>query len=839
MALTVDRPKEAPSAPNPWENPKGWMGVLCTIDNQSLGKMFMGTAVAFFLLAGLMAVLMRTQLASPENHFLGPEVYNRLFTMHGSTMMYLVVVPFLEGLGIYLLPMMLGSRDVAFPYITAFSYWTYLMGGITFYGSFLTGGVPNVGWFAYPPLAGPNYSGIGTDFWSLALTLVSVGDLAAGAGLTVSVIKLRAPGMSINRMPLFAWTWLVTGVMITFAFTTLFCITTLMLPLDRSINTHFFDPNHGGSTLLWQHLFWFFGHPEVYIMFIPATGIVSSVLPVFVHKPIVGYTYIAVAIVITAFVSFGLWVHHMFATGLPWLSMSFFTAASLMIAIASGIQVFAWIATLWGSRPRLTVPMLYQLGFVALFVVGGLTGVMVAIVPFDWQVHDTYFLVAHFHYVLIGGVVFPTLGGIYYWLPKMTGRMPSERLGHWSFWLAFIGFNVAFFPMHLMGFAGMPRRVYTYAPGLGVSGYNLTSTIGAYIVATGFLLFVLNAYLSARTGTRAEPDPWAADSLEWLLASPPPNDNFRTPPIVHSRHPLWSERSAELGSPDEMRVREAIHDTPRGWRIALSTTVLNAQPEALQPWPKPSIIPFAASATLTVLLLGSIAKSNAMMLVGTLATLLIVARWFRPEDELLDTLRDSGLEEKAGLPLVTSGPKTMDWWGMLFCFAVLGVVYGNFLYSYFYIRLYSPSWPQGHIARPDLLAGAVPYGLLAASIVPQMMASRAFHADNAIRAKAGLALSTCLGAIVFALLFMGLHRMKFHYDTNAYGSLIFVMTWVLAGNIAAACGVNVGAQLRLWREGTRKDRYVALQVERAAYFWALTVGIGVLLYLVLYVSPYL
>lgn len=822
---------------NPWEKPPGLMGMLTVLDSQEIGKLFMGTALIFFLLAGIMALLMRAQLAHSESHLIGPEVYNRLFTMHGSTMMYLVVVPFLEGLGIYLLPLILGSRDVAFPYVTAFSYWTYLFGGVTFYCSFLLGVEPNVGWFAYPPLANLKYSGMGTDFWSLALSLVSIGDLAAGTGLTITVLKLRAPGMSLNRIPVFAWAWVVTGAMIAFAFTTLFNITTLMLPLDRTIGTHFFDPERGGSPLLWQHLFWFFGHPEVYIMFIPATGIVSSVLPVFAKRPIVAYSYVVVATVLIAFLSFGLWVHHMFTTGIPWLSMTFFMAASLMIAMASGTQVFAWIATLWKSRPRLDVPMLYMLGFLSLFVLGGITGVMVAVVPFDWQVHDTYFLVAHFHYVLIGGVVFPTLGGIYYWLPKMTGRMLNATWGKVSFWLVFLGFNAAFFPMHIMGLRGMPRRVYTYSPSLGLDALNLLSTLGAYVLAVGFLVFILDAWWSAKNGPPAPADPWQADTLEWLLPSPAPEDNHRVPPLVHSRHPLWSEQSMAHGTPEEERVREVLANTPRGWRIALVTSILEAAPTALQPWPKPSLVPFVISAGLELFLLGTLAKSPALMILGGLVTVVTLVKWYGPDDHLLETLRKAELDKRTGLPLVSSGIQSMDGWGLICCLCIIVTIYGNLFYSYFYTRLYSPMWPQDHLPRPHLLASGLLFGLLILSGLALVRSGRAFKADQG--RPAAWWISACLALETFFLTgqLVSLSHEGFTPQTNAYGSLFYLISWLFAATVLAGIGTKLAALRRLWKEGTDKGRYVALQMERAQQYGAFTIGMGVLVWIVLYVSP--
>ncbi|MEJ7594763.1 MAG: cbb3-type cytochrome c oxidase subunit I, partial [Planctomycetaceae bacterium] len=502
-----------------WDEPTGFPGQLATVDNFLIGMRFLVTSFSFFLVAGVFALLMRIQLARAENNFLGPEVYNRLFTMHGTVMMYLFAVPFQEGLAAMLLPWLLGARDLAYPRLTAFSYWVFLFSGLIFFSGFLFDAVADIGWFAYTPLSSPAFAGKGIDFWVVGLGAAEVAGIAAGAELTISILRLRAPGMSLDRMPLYAWAWLVTAVMIVFAFTTLF-MATLLLELDHDLGTRFFNDQKGGNHLLWQHLFWFFGHPEVYIIFLPATGVVSMIVCTFSRR-IIGYTWIVVAILLTGFLSFGLWVHHMYTTGLPELSLYFFAGASLMIAIASGVQIFAWIASLWRQRPRLLTPLLFVLGFVFIFVLGGLTGVMVAVVPFDWQVHDTYFMVAHFHYVLIGGAVFPMLAGVYYWLPKFCGRMPSERLGQWSFWLTFVGFNVCFFPMHILGLLGMPRRVYTYPASLGFDSLNLLATVGAFVLAAGFLVFVFNVLYAARYGIEAAANPWGGDTLEWALPSPP------------------------------------------------------------------------------------------------------------------------------------------------------------------------------------------------------------------------------------------------------------------------------------------------------------------------------
>ncbi len=481
MSALADVPAEAPAAASAhedalkrvWTDPTGRFGWTANVQNGPIVKRFMTTVMVFFLLGGVQALLMRSQLAQPHNGLLSAELYNQLFTMHGSTMMFLFAVPMMEAFAEFLLPAMIGARELPFPRLTAFLYWTLLFGGVLLYAAFAFG-LPDSGWFAYPPLSGAAFSpSLGIDFWLLGLDVAQIAAIGDAFEIIVGTLKTRAPGMSLPDLPLYLWSTLVMGFAMIFGFTPLF-VCTLMLQLDRHWATHFFDPSAGGNPLPWQHLFWIFGHPEVYIMFLPASGIISMIVITFARRPMVGHTFIVQAMIATAFLSFGLWVHHMFATGaIPLLAMSFFTAASITIAIPSGVQVFAWIATLWGSRPRLSTPMLWVIGFIITFVLGGISGVSLAVVPFDWQAHDTYYVVAHFHYVLIGSLLFSTFAGFYYWLPKLTGRLLSERIGQWHFWVMLVGFNLTFFPMHISGLLGMPRRVYTYEPGLGLETPNL------------------------------------------------------------------------------------------------------------------------------------------------------------------------------------------------------------------------------------------------------------------------------------------------------------------------------------------------------------------------------
>src|SRR5215213_8160519 len=475
-----------------WKDPPGFWGWLTTTNHRRIALRTIITAFIFFLLAGLEAAMMRAQLSRPENGLIGPDLYNQLFTVHGSTMMFLFAVPIVEAMGLYFVPLMIGTRNVAFPRLNAYGYWTFLIGGVLLYVALFTNTGPDQGWFSYPPLAGPEFSpGKRVDIWAQMITFTEIAAIVAAIEIIVTVFKQRAPGMSLNRVPLFVWAMVIMSFMVLVAMPFV-ATSSMMLAMDRLIATQFFNPAEGGDALLWQHLFWFFAHPEVYIIFIPALGMVSSIVATFSRRPVFGYTAMVLSMVSVAFLSFGLWVHHMFATPLPQTGQSFFTAASAMIAVPTGVQIFCWIATIWSGRPRFTTPMLFVLGFVALFTIGGLSGLMLAAVPVDLQITDTFFLPGHIHYVLLGGMVFPLLGGVFYWFPKITGRLLSERLGKVSFWLLFVGVNVTFFPQLLLGMAGMPRRVYTYAADTGWGPLNLTSTIGAALLALGLVVLIVN-----------------------------------------------------------------------------------------------------------------------------------------------------------------------------------------------------------------------------------------------------------------------------------------------------------------------------------------------------------
>jgi cytochrome c oxidase subunit 1 len=606
-----------------WESPPGFFGWFLHVNHRSIGKRFIATAFVFLILGGLEALVMRLQLSRPGNTLLGPDMYNQFFTMHGTTMMFFFAVPVMEGFAIYLTPLMIGARDMAFPRLNAFGYYVYLIAGVALYVAFALRMAPDAGWFAYVPLSNKEFSpGMRMDIWATMITFIELSALVAAVELIATILKMRAPGMSLHRMPLFVWAILVVAFMIMFAMPPVM-VASIMLALDRTAATQFFNVAAGGDAVLWQHLFWFFGHPEVYIIFLPAMGMLSSLIITFSGRRVFGYTPLVLSLVATGFVGFGLWVHHMYAAGLPQLGSSFFTAASMIIAIPSGTQIFCWIATLWGSRPSFRPPLMFALGFFGIFVLGGLTGVMIAAVPFDLQVHDTFFIVAHFHYVLIGGAVFPLLGATFYWFPKITGRLMNEKMGHWSFWLAFIGFNVTFFPMHNLGMIGMPRRVYTYLDGLGWNGMNMLATVGAFVFAAGIGLFFWNALVSMRTGPIAGRNPWNADTLEWSTSSPPPNYNFREIPVVEGRYPLWDATGA---NPHVVGLRDDR-------REVLVTTVLDAKPECISVLPGPSPWPLALAISVSVAFIGML-WSMVWVPVGFALTFLSMAAWHWPRHEV-------------------------------------------------------------------------------------------------------------------------------------------------------------------------------------------------------------
>ena len=604
-----------------WGEPGGFLGWFMVTNHKIIGKRFMITAFIFFLLGGILAVLMRIQLARPENTFLSADKYNQIFTMHGSTMMFLFAVPMMfEALSVYFVPLMVGARNIAFPRLNAYSYYIYVIGGIMLWIAFLWNTGPDVGWFAYVPLSGPAYTpGKRADFWAQMITFTELSGLCVAVEIVVTVLKMRAPGMSLNRIPIFVWGATVTAFMVIFAMPAVMLSST-MLMMDRMVNTHFYNPAEGGDALLYQHLFWFFGHPEVYIIFIPGTALVSTLVTAFSRRKHFGHMALVLSTTATGILGFGVWVHHMFATGLPQMSESFFTAASLMIVIPTGVQFFCWITTCWTGKLNFELPLVWIFGFFFVFLIGGLTGLMLAAVPLDWQVHDTFFVVAHLHYVLIGGAVFPLFGAIYYWFPKITGRMLGNTLGAWHFWLFFFGFNLTFFPMHILGMRGMPRRIYWYPESMHWGRINAIETVGGILMGFALLAFLANVFISRKTGRIAGSNPWYAQTLEWGTTSPPPVYNFLDLPTVSSLDAMWED-------PPDQPVVTGLHEDRRE---VLVTTPLDAEPDHLTLFPYPTIWPFLAAMATTLVLIGSIFTPWALVW-GAPPLAITLVGWFWPK----------------------------------------------------------------------------------------------------------------------------------------------------------------------------------------------------------------
>ncbi|HEY4116037.1 MAG TPA: cbb3-type cytochrome c oxidase subunit I [Rhizomicrobium sp.] len=615
-----------------WEGEPGLYGWISTVDHKKLGIRYLVTAFVFLIIGGIEALIFRLQLSVPNAHILTPEQYDQLFSEHGITMIFLYALPVLTGFSVYIWPLLLGARDLALPRLNAFTYWVFLLAGIFMYVGLAQGAGANDGWFNYVPYAERQFNGgPNIDYYALGMIFLGISTTGASINFVVTFLRLRAPGMSINRVPIMIWGTLTSSAANILAVPSV-SLAFFLLWLDRNYGTHFFNVDSSGQPLLWQHLFWMFAHPWVYVIVLPAMGIVSDALPVFCRRPLVGYAAVALATVATMVLGFGVWVHHMFATGLAPAALAYFSAASLIIAIPSAISVFAWLATIWTGRPVTTTAFYFFAGFVLLFVIGGVSGFMTASVPADWQFTDTYFVVAHIHYVLIGINVFPVVGGIYFWFPKMTGRLMNERLGKWNFWIMFIGFNLGFFPMHISGLLGMPRRVYTYSANEGWTALNMITTIGSYIFAFGILLLLINIFISRRRGRLAGPNPWDAGTLEWSTPSPPPPYNFAVIPTVASRHPLWEDRLGEPGRTFENKGLLLDHG-----KETIGTDPLDATPNVILKMPEDTPTPLVLSLAMMAFFFGMLVHSWAVMIVSLLVIGGSVVVWLWPRPELGET----------------------------------------------------------------------------------------------------------------------------------------------------------------------------------------------------------
>lgn len=758
-----------------WETPSGWR-YWTSVNNTQVGVWYGGAALTFMLFAGVLALIMRAQLAVPDNDLVSADFYNQAFTLHGTVMMFLFAVPIFEAVAIFLLPPLLGARELPFPRLGAFGFWSFFIGGVFVCGSIFFDSAPSSGWFMYPPLAtDKELSGIGADIWLLGLSFIEVASIAAAVELIVGIMKCRAPGMRINLMPLFAWYLLIVAGMILFAFPPLIA-GDLLFEMQRMFDWPFFDVERGGDPLLWQHLFWIFGHPEVYIIFLPAIALMAMIVPTFAQRPIVGYSWIVLAAVGTGFLSFGLWVHHMFATGLPQISLAFFSAASEAVAIPTGVQIFVFIATMLAGRVIFSVPMLFGAGGIAIFVIGGLTGVMVALAPFDWQAHDTYFVVAHLHYVLIGGMLFPLIAGLYYWYPLLNARMLSMRLGRIAFWLMFAGFNIAFFPMHLTGLRGMPRRVFTYPEGIGWDGLNLVSTVGAFIFAAGVLVVVFDVLRPKRREPRGKQNPWNAGTLEWLN-EPEENWGVRSIPPVDSRYPLWEEKDL-IGKVNAGAYYLA--DAPGERRETLVTSVLDARPVQCQRVAGPTAVTVVTAAMLGSVFIALTFEQWILTAVAAIGTLTAILWWLWtgtgeiPEKKT----RDIGLG--LSLPLYVSGPASVGWWAMFITMVGDGTAFASLVFGYFFYWTIHADFTAGQDG-PGWQWSMTALALFIAAWAAMLWA-RWLNARGAAGCmRLALVLTSLLTVAASAAAFAGPWSYAMQPTTHVYPAIVWILVvWMLA-----------------------------------------------------------
>lgn len=752
---------------------------LAAVNHTVLGKRFIVTAFAFFAIGGGLGMLIRAQLATSGSAFMDGELYAQIFTMHGTIMMFLFAIPLFEGFAIYLLPKLVGARDFAFPRLTAYSYWCYLFGGTMLILGLLAGVAPDSGWFMYTPLSSRTYTpGINADLWLLGVTFVEISAICTAVEIAVSVLKVRAPGMSIDRMPIFAWYMLVVAFMMLIGFPPLI-LGSILLEVERAFDLPFFDPTRGGDPLLWQHLFWLFGHPEVYIIFLPAAGLVSTFLPVFAGRPLVGYTAVVVAIIAMAFLSFGLWVHHMYATGIPHLGLSFFAAASVLVTIPTAVQIFAWLATLAHGTPRFSVPLLYVFGMFFVFVIGGLTGVMLAIVPFNLQAHDTHFVVAHLHYVLIGGFVLPMIGAAYHWLPHATGWRPSRYISVIGFWTIFAGFNLTFLVMHLTGLRGMPRRVHTYLPEYGWETLNFFSSLGSFVMAIGFAIAVLDLLLLMRFAPRSPRNPWKAATLEWAMPIPPPSYNFASIPQI--------DRRADTLEPGRIGAELAggrgyLAFTRNGQMETLGVDMITGHVDQVIVLPRQTYLPLITAIATGAFFVLVLFKFYWLALAGIGAIVICFLHW----------TRDTGLRADTG-PVSIGHRATAHYhsecadapsrWAMTFTLAANATLYVSLLFGGLFLWVSAPNWPPPELPEIGFLLPVT----AAAAAIGAMVSGRRAVRDAGQRPLLALALCAVFHASAAGALLAIALTSTTSVTTHALSAVVFVaLIYVIAHHAIGA-----------------------------------------------------
>ncbi len=798
-----------------WTVPRGWR-YWSAVNNSQVGVWYTAATFAFFAFGGGLALLMRLQLAVPDNDLLSAELYNQAFTVHGSVMMFLFAIPIFEAIAVTLMPQMLGARDLPFPRLAAFGFWCFAIGGVFLCGAIFFDSAPRGGWFMYPPLTSSYQPGLGADIWLLGFSFIEVAAIASALELIVGCLKCRPPGMRIDLMPLHAWYTLVAAIMIVFAFPPLIA-GSLLLEVERAFGWPFFDPTRGGDPLLWQHLFWLFGHPEVYIVFLPSIALVAMIVPTFARTPLVGYAWVVLAAVGTGFLSFGLWVHHMYTTGLPGVSLGLFSAASMAVAIPTAVQFACFVATLRAGRVARSTAMLWVVGSIAIFVLGGLTGVMVALAPFDFQAHDTFFVVGHLHYVLIGGAIFPIVAAVYYYFPIVRGKLLSERTGRIAFWLAFVGFNLAFLPMHFTGLRGMPRRVFTYAEGLGFDGLNLASTIGAFVLAVGLVLVGVDVVRPRRRHGYAPRDPWGAGTLEWLQEMPGKPWGIRSIPRIDSRYPLWQQPNL-MRDVDEGRCYLA--DAEEGQRETLVTSVVDAVPIQCQRLPGPSFLPLVAALTLGgFFVLGTFhawpaAMASLVVAIGVVCAWLWTGTGLRPAQ----THKDVGLGLR--LPLYVSGRASVGWWGV--CVTMLADVtaFLAIVFAYFFFWTVHDEFPPASASGPGWRWPAAGAGLVLAAWATTVAAKRANRRDHAAIVHTALAVAAVCAVAGAAAFVAGPWRSGLDPQQQAYPAVV----WVLS--LWTALHVLVGVVMQLYciarRAAGRMTAQHDMDLHNVVLYWHFT-----------------
>ncbi|MEQ5871308.1 cbb3-type cytochrome c oxidase subunit I [Sagittula sp. NFXS13] len=780
-----------------WAAPKGWK-IVSAVNNSFIGKWYLLTSFAFFTFAGLLALLMRAQLAVPENDLVSQSLFNQLFTLHGTAMMFLFAVPIFEAVAILILPEILGARDLPFPRLSGFGYWCFLIGGIFVCGSIFFGVAPSGGWFMYTPLSSdPRFSDLGADIWLLGLSFIEVSSIAAAVELIVGVLKSRPPGMRLNLMPLYCWYVLVVAGMILFAFPPLIA-GDLLLEMERAFGWAFFDVDRGGDPMLWQHLFWIFGHPEVYIIFLPSIALIATMLPTFAGRPMVGHSWIVLSAVGVAFLSFGLWVHHMFTTGLPEISLSFFSAASEAVAVPTGIQIFCFIATMLVAKVRPSVPMLFAGGALAIFVFGGLTGVMVALVPFDWQAHDSYFVVAHLHYTLIGGMLFPLFAGIVYWYPFVTQKMMNDRGGKWAFWLMFGGFNLAFLPMHWTGVMGMPRRVWTYQLTDGWAVLNMVSTIGAFVFAAGFAVFAINVLWPRGKQPLVTRNVWNAGTMEWGAEVPDKPWGVRSIPYIHTRYPLW-EQPELLGEMD--RGEWLLPDAEEGKREMIVTDILDARPLFVQRVGGPSFLPIGAGVSLGAVFIIATFHLWTLTLLCFAAFVAFTLTWLWTGTARVPEAPEKYVGRGLTLPTYAQGNRAVGWWAVFITMTGDMTAFTGLVFSYFFYWTALPNFLPEAARLPAVLP-------LTAGVVLLLAAwgMTVFARSTLGKGGRGLSMALLIGAVpvgalgiaawAWAAQAAGLDPTRDSFDAMVWMLILWMflhllLSWVMHLYVAARIAANI------------------------------------------------